>query len=291
VYLKVSPLVSIILPVYNGASTLAASIQSILFQNYKNWELIIIDDASLDNSMEVISSFHDKRIQIISGKFNIGLPATLNKGIDLAQGKYLARMDQDDISFPERLSEQVKFLTANKDIDLLGTGALVFTSDGKISGQFPLRTTHEEICQKPLSSFYLPHPSWMGKIEWFKKYRYNIKAKRTEDQDLLLRSYKDSKFACLPNILLGYRQDTVSFKNIFYGRKSYILSIFHELKQQKQYTRMCIAISKHIIKLIADWLAIYLGMSKLFHSHRALPTINEKMAIDWKKNLKKFKKI
>ena len=279
--MKRLPLISVILPVYNGAVTLNSAIKSIILQNYENWELIILDDASLDNSLEIMNIFADDRIHIIAGDKNIGLPATLNKGIELAQGEYLARMDQDDIAFPERLSKQVEFLTSNKDIDLIGTAALVFTSNGKISGQFPLRTTHEEICQKPLSSFYLPHPTWMGKTEWFRKYKYNVNAVRTEDQDLLLRSYRNSRFACLPKILLGYRQDTVSFKNIYYGRRSYIQSIFRELIQQKQYVRMSIAISKHIIKLIADWFAIYLGMKKILHSHRALPTINQKVNTEW----------
>ena len=279
---KMPTLVTIVLPVYNGAKTLAAAIQSILLQTYEHWELIILDDASLDNSLEIMSSFDDNRIHVITGNKNIGLPATLNKGIELAKGQYIARMDQDDIAFPERLSKQVEFLTLNNEIDLLGTGTLVFTSDGQISGQFPLRTAHSEICQKPLSGFYLPHPSWMGKSEWFRNYMYNTRAVRTEDQDLLLRSYKKSKFACLPEILFGYRQDTVTFRNIYNGRRSYIKSLYRELSKEKQYVSMWSGILTHVIKLIIDWFAIYLNLRWLFHSHRALPIVNDAVITNWK---------
>jgi glycosyltransferase involved in cell wall biosynthesis len=262
-------------------------------QTFHDWELILLDDASLDNSLEIINSFADDRIHIIAGETNVGLPATLNKGIALAQGKYLARMDQDDIAFPERLAKQVEFLTSNEDIDLLGTAALVFTSDGQISGQFPLHIDHDEICAKPFSGFYLPHPTWMGKTEWFRRYKYNVNAVRTEDQDLLLRSYRDSKFACLPEILLGYRQDSVSFKNIFYGRRSYIKSLFRELSGHEQKVKLILGMLKHIVKLFIDWIAINFGMTKLFHNHRALPTINnddqKRWRICWNNCHKKLK--
>ena len=284
-----SPLVSIILPVYNGAETISSAINSIILQNYKSWELILLDDASHDNSVEIMNSFTDDRIQIIAGEKNIGLPATLNKGIEFAQGEYIARMDQDDIAFPERMAKQVEFLTLNDDIDLLGTAALVFTSDGQISGQFPLRITHDEICAKPFSGFYLPHPTWMGKIEWFRKYKYNVDAKRTEDQDLLLRSYRYSNFSCLPDILLGYRQDSVSFKNVFYGRRSYIKSIFKELPSHKKKVIMSLGILKHLVKLFIDWLAINLRMTKILHNHRALPTIDNEVSTKWKGFFEKCK--
>jgi len=277
-----SPLVSIILPVYNGACTLKPAIQSIILQTFHDWELILLDDASLDNSLELMNSFTDDRIHIIVGEKNIGLPATLNKGIELAKGQYIARMDQDDIAFPKRLSKQVKFLTSNNDIDLLGTAALVFTSNGQISGQFPLRKTHCEICTKPFSGFYLPHPTWMGKIEWFKKYKYNVNAKRTEDQDILLRSYRYSHFFCLPEILLGYRQDKVSFKNVFYGRRSYIKSILNELPTYEKKIGIILGILKHLVKLLIDWFAINLKMTKILHVHRALPTIDNDVSSQWK---------
>ncbi|MBY0579475.1 MAG: glycosyltransferase family 2 protein [Burkholderiales bacterium] len=219
-----SPLVSIVLPAFNAEKTVGDAIASILLQSYPNWELLFIDDGSSDKTLDVARRFKDQRIKIFADGTNLGLPARLNEAIDRAAGKYFARMDQDDLCFPERLERQVEYLEAHPGIDLLGTRAMTFISPSQATGLFPFRETHEEICRQPWKGFYLPHPSWMGRLEWFKKHRYH-NVDRAEDQDLLLRSYPSSRFACLPKILFAYRlRNKVSLKINLTARKSLLLS-------------------------------------------------------------------
>jgi glycosyltransferase involved in cell wall biosynthesis len=122
------PLISILLPVYNGEKYIHEAISSILMQTFEDWELIIINDGSNDESEPVILSFEDKRIRYYNHK-NMGLARTLNKGISLARGKYIARQDQDDISLPTRLGKQVSFFEANPHSVLLGTRANILEED------------------------------------------------------------------------------------------------------------------------------------------------------------------
>jgi glycosyltransferase involved in cell wall biosynthesis len=201
-----APLVSVVLPVYNAGPTLPQALASIQLQTFRDWELIVIDDGSTNDCMAGFSA-SDDRIRVVQDGRNLGLAARLNQGIDLARGKYLARMDQDDVAYPFRLERQVEFLERSPDVDLAGTKAIVFRDGGHPVGLFPFRATHAEICARPWNGFYLPHPTWMGRIEWFRRHRYTIpEVVRAEDQDLLLRTYDSSRFACVDEILFGYRK-------------------------------------------------------------------------------------
>ena len=107
------PLVSVLMAVYNGEKYLLEAIESILNQTYTNFEFLIINDGSTDSTEEIILSYSDQRIRYIKNEQNLKLIASLNKGLDLAKGKYIARMDADDISLPDRLEKQVNFLERN----------------------------------------------------------------------------------------------------------------------------------------------------------------------------------
>ena len=114
-------MVSVILPVFNGEIYLTESIASILNQSYTNFELLIIDDASSDNSVDIIKSFNDKRIKLTVNDINQGQAICENNGIDNSRGKYIARLDQDDIMIQDRLKKQVNYLEENSDIAVLGS--------------------------------------------------------------------------------------------------------------------------------------------------------------------------
>lgn len=213
------PLVTVGLPAYNGGRYLTPAILSVLRQTYDNWELILIDDGSTDDTLAIMRAFEDKRIKVISDGVNKGLATRLNQALDLARGKYFARMDQDDIAYPGRIEAQVNFLEEHLDVDLVATRALLFRVDGSVIGLFPFRQAHAEICARPWQGFYLPHPTWLGKIEWFRRHRYRIpEVLRAEDQELLLRTYHASRFACLPEVLLGYRQPELSLRKVLTAR-------------------------------------------------------------------------
>jgi len=202
---NIKPLVSVLMPVYNGQRYLATSIKSILYQTYKNFEFIIIDDGSIDNSLEVINSFNDPRIKVIKNESNMGLPASLNKGINLAAGKYIIRMDADDISLPWRISKQVQFMEENKNVDISGSWILLF---GTKFVRWISYTSHEDIINGMLFQNTLFHPSLIlrrDKLVSLGEY-YDVNYKKGQDYEYWTRLVsKGVKFSNIPQVLLLYR--------------------------------------------------------------------------------------
>lgn len=223
------PLVSIGMSVRNSESTLKPALRSILQQTYTNWELLLLDDGSRDETVSIARRYEDPRIRLIADGRGLGLAARLNQAVGLARGAYFARMDGDDISYPERLERQVGMLELHREVNLLGCGAIVFDSRGEAVGRLPSRLDHEEICARPWAGFYLAHPTWMGRIEWFRKNPYRKDALRAQDQDLLLRTYRQSRFAALSDVLLGYRQETLSLSRILRGRYHFSRALLRQL--------------------------------------------------------------
>ncbi len=132
--LATEPLVTIVLAFRNGKKNLPAALNSILWQSYQNWELILINDGSTDGAEQLAKSINDVRIRFYSHAISQGLPACLNQGIALAKGFYIARMDADDIAFPQRLAQQVAFLQSHPEIDLLATSALLIDKNNQAVG-------------------------------------------------------------------------------------------------------------------------------------------------------------
>jgi len=257
------PLVTIGLPVYNGASTLRVAVESILQQTYQNWELILLDDASSDESSAVMHSFHDSRIRLVEGDKNLGLSARLNMAIDMAKGEYFARMDQDDISFPNRIKKQVCYLQVHSEIDLLSSNVLVFKDDGIILGKWPMiNGAHAYICRHPCSGFYMAHPTWVGKLQWFRKYYYCSDADGAEDQHLLYRSYKNSRFACLCEPLLGYRESR-TLKKMLRARWVVLREIGRLAYTRRDYVDLITILLVQTIKLCGDIMTYGLGIGSL----------------------------
>lgn len=131
---KNMPFVSIIMSVYNRENTLRNSIDSIIGQTYKNWEFIICDDCSTDGSSAILKEYEalDSRIKVFRNQSNLKLAASLNKCIRISKGKYIARMDDDDISFPNRIRKEVNFLERNQDIAAVGSSAIIFNGEKNI---------------------------------------------------------------------------------------------------------------------------------------------------------------
>ncbi len=179
------PLVSVAMPVFNGGQHLLAAISSIVEQTFANWELLLIDDGSTDGAIASLPAGLDTRIRVLSDGLNQGLAARLNQSILLARGKYFARMDHDDVAHPQRLECQVRYLESHAGTDLLGTRCVAISERDEILGELPFHENHDDICSRPWLGFYLPHPTWMGRTEWFFKYGYAEPAPfRCEDQEL-----------------------------------------------------------------------------------------------------------
>ena len=208
-HIKNNPLVTIALSVLNGGSQLELSVRSLLVQTWPHWELLIFDDGSNDGVIDRLDCLSDPRINIIRDGSNIGLAARLNQAIVMANGKYFARMDHDDICHPERFSKQVFFLERHPEVDLLATQCITMDEQERLQGVLPSAITHEDICRRPWQGFYMAHPTWMGRIKWFRQNTYLHPAPYyCEDQELLLRAYRSSCYHTLPELLLAYRVRT-----------------------------------------------------------------------------------
>lgn len=153
------PAVTVLMTVYNGFPYIKEAIDSILNQSYRDFEFLIIDDCSTDNSVEIIKSYCDSRIRLIKNEKNIGQTASLNKGIECAKGEYIARMDQDDISLPERLEKQMTLFQEKSQLDLLGSWAYQINSIGKIIKKFTPPTRNQDIIDYFVINNPFPHSS------------------------------------------------------------------------------------------------------------------------------------
>lgn len=202
------PLVSVLLPVYNCERYLADAIDSILSQTFSDFEFIIIDDGSTDRSFEVMAGFRDQRIRIIQQE-NRGLAATLNRGIGLATGKYIARQDQDDLSYPERLGQQVDFMEAHPDYVLLGTWAQIMEID-RVVNRFHRHPVDEaELRYLMLFNNPFVHSSVM--LRWTALaqvggYTTDPERQPPEDFELWSRLARAGGIANLGEVLLAYRE-------------------------------------------------------------------------------------
>jgi glycosyltransferase involved in cell wall biosynthesis len=273
------PRVSIVLAFFNAEPTLGPAILSIINQSYPNWELILLDDGSTDNSLEVARRFEDPRIRIVADGRNLKLARRLNQGVMLSRGDYIARMDADDISYPARIETQLQYLKEHPHIDLVASRVVIFETNGRIVGTYPFREKHADICRRPWAGFYLPHPTWMGKAAWFRINPYNARTLKAQDQELLLRTYDKSRFASVPEILLGYHKNQLSLKNIMIGRYLYSRMLIDKAKRQNK-PFFALGIFEQALKFMIEVGAIVSGLNYKVLKHRALPVSDTEMR-DW----------
>jgi len=201
-----SPLISVVMPVYNADVYLAEAIESILNQTYRHFECIIICDDPTDKTREIIGKYSesDSRITPFYRKKE-GLVSALNKGCSLAKGKYIARMDADDISLPIRFQKQLDFLEAHPEIDVCGTGAEIY-SDNNDSSLFSPPESQNEIKFFLLFDNCLAHPSVMMKTAWIQRNGYNENAVFFEDYELWLRTLDTSGISNIKDVLVKLRK-------------------------------------------------------------------------------------
>jgi glycosyltransferase involved in cell wall biosynthesis len=219
-----SPLVSIILPVYNCEKYIRKTIDSVLNQTYSNFELLVIDDGSTDATSIIVQSFIDNRIQLIQFKKNKGLIEVLNHGIKIAKGKYIARLDGDDICLPTRLEKQVNWLEKKQKTAVVATQISFINEDDETTGDWQLdiqTNTADQIRKAMLWECCIAHPSVMMRAEIIKQYQYSIRQKHTEDYDLWLQILSDGFcIEKIPEQLLQYRVHTQSVTGSFHRKKN-----------------------------------------------------------------------
>lgn len=205
-----NPQVTVLLPVYNGEKYLHDAVESILNQSFQDYELLIVDDGSTDTSPLIIDRFDDARIRVLHNRERLKLSGALNRGITEAKGAYIARMDADDISLPERLQCQADFLEQHSEIGLCGSWIEKFDQDTSYKSQYP--NSSEQIKAYTLFDCPFAHPTVMFRKELFLKHdlMYDGSYYPTEDYELWARAIECFPAANLPRVLLKYRMHASS---------------------------------------------------------------------------------
>lgn len=205
------PLVSVIMPVYNGSSFVSAAIESILKQDYPNFEFIIVDDASVDNSWNIISKYQKQYPKVIKAirlknRLNKGGDACANEAFKLTHGTYIARMDADDIAHPNRLTKQVEYMENNPDVLLLGSQARVINKTGDVIGDKTVPTNHKDIYENFFIFNPIIHPTIMLRKSLLpNKTLYKIKYSANNDLYTFFGLLQKAKFVNLNEALVDYR--------------------------------------------------------------------------------------
>lgn len=197
-------MISVLLPVFNSEKYLKEAIQSILNQTFENFELIIINDRSTDNSLRIIKSYLDPRIKLISNRKNMGVAKSLNRGLNMAKGKYIIRMDADDVCLKGRFKKQVKFLENNPKIGICGTWVHVFGTTNYL-WQSPV--DHKMIRARMLFESSIAHPSVIMRRSFLQKNKivYEEKYVHAQDFALWVRAGEKIQLHNYPEPLLRYR--------------------------------------------------------------------------------------
>lgn len=197
-------MVTIAIPFYNAGKFLAAAIDSVLWQTYTNWQLILLDDGSTDNSLNIANSYAEKdnRITVVSDGQNKNLGYRLNQIPSLVTTEFLARMDADDIMHPQRIEQQINTLINHPEIDVLGTNAYTINKNNEIVG---MRFVFDQSTKLRKVQGFI-HPTIMAKTEWFKNNPYDVQAVRIEDAELWYRTRDSSNFMMIMEPLFFYRE-------------------------------------------------------------------------------------
>ena len=197
--------VSVVMAVHNGLPYLKEAVESVLGQTWRDFEFIVVDDASTDGSLELLESYEDARIRLMRNGQQAGLAASLNKGMDAAQGEFIARMDADDISLPGRLAQQVAFMRAQPEVAICGAWAQTIGGGRAQVWRYP--SEDADIKAELLFASVLVHSSVMMRRSALDAHtlRYDEGLAQAQDYDLWVRAAEVLRLANLPKVLLRYR--------------------------------------------------------------------------------------
>jgi len=186
-----TPLVSVVMSVYNGGPWTKAAIESVIHQTYTNWEFIIIDDASNDETRSILAAFDSNpKVKIITNSEQRGLTKNLNIGVKVSSGELIARMDADDICMPERFAKQVEYLLAHKEVAVIGGFVEFIDENGNAKGQWQddrEANSWMKIRKALPWKNCIAHPVVMMRKNIFEKYKYNETQRSSQDWDLWLQ--------------------------------------------------------------------------------------------------------
>lgn len=230
---KKKPLVSVVMPVYNAGEFLPEAVKSILSQTYRNFEFVIVDDASEDSSWQIIQNFarKHKQIKIHRNPQNLGVSETVKKAISLAKGEFLARMDADDIALPQRIEKQVDYLLNHKETVAIGGQCFLIDKNGGVIGEKTFPTSFSDIYKYIYKFVPLQQPTLMiARNRLPKQFKYYRDGMDTaEEVELLFKLFQYGKVENLPDTVLMYRlhDKNTSLLDI---RKTFLLTLLARIR-------------------------------------------------------------
>ena len=267
---KNKPLISCIMPAYNAARFLRIAIDSILAQTYENFELIIVNDGSSDDTEKIILSYNDPRIVYLKNEKNIKLIKTLNRGIDIARGDFISRMDSDDQALPTLFETELKEFSRHQEVGIVNTLTYHMSEDGKHvrKNRYVTRLSSQAISVICPLRNVISHPGVMVRTELMKKYKYrdDERVMHLEDKDLWCRMFMDGVICrTIKKRLLRYRTSPSSINAVF-GRER--LDRSRDLKEFYLRTiygyekEVCTEMTTTISKKIGSCLAFFIFLLK-----------------------------
>lgn len=244
-----APTLSVILPIYNGLPYLEEAINSVLSQSFRDFEFLIINDGSSDGSALIVDKFDDPRIHFFQQQ-NQGLAATLNRGIALAKGKYIARQDQDDVCFPQRFQKQIAFLDANPDVAMVGTSAEIWVGNERTHRVLAHPTDDASLKLGLLFDNYFVHSSIVIRRDVLKEtggYSEDKSRQPPEDYELWSRVIRAYKVANLPEVLMAYREVPNSMSRV--GKSPFLRNLIKISTENIAWAADCAADSPEVTAL------------------------------------------
>jgi glycosyltransferase involved in cell wall biosynthesis len=266
-------MITIAMPVWNCEATLPASLASIQAQTYENWRLQLVDDGSTDGTVDVAmeAARADKRIHVAVDHHHLEIAERLNEVIERTDTEFFARMDGDDIAYPERFALQLERIASDARIDLVGGSILIFRDGGAPIGCRRNPLMHEQICAHPHRGFPLPHMTFFGKTALFRRFHYRPSARLCEDQDFLARASRTARYANSPDLLVGVRENRLRVRKQLRARRHLAVHLAETRWRLGDHRGALIAIPAQLFRAGVDVAAITTGTEASLLVHRYQP--------------------
>lgn len=273
---NVTPLISVIMPVYNSIPFLSEAIESVLHQTFESFELIIINDGSTDESKSILDLYVDSRIFVKSNNHNKGIACSLNYGISIARGQFITRMDADDVMMPKRLEKQFHYLMSHPEVGIVGSRAFCINSEGKIFGHYYVTRTNVLIKSRLFFECSLIHPSIMIRKSILDEYNigYDVSYAHAQDYRLWVDLSDKTEFYNLPMKLLKYRIHTsaISSKKTKNRNLQFDLALLTLSEMYKKNNVMLT--DKEMAMIVASTLGM---LCNIEHDYREFPKVARKV--------------
>jgi glycosyltransferase involved in cell wall biosynthesis len=267
-----APTVSITSAFYNTGPILLEMIESIKAQTFEDWELVLVDDGSTDGSLELARSVVDDRIRVVTNGRNMGQSASLNRLCRLARGRFIARMDSDDMCAPTRIEKQVAYLNDNATIDVVGTAVVYIDRDNQPLGWRAVPPNHDEICRHPSRMVHLIHGSILARREWFERFPYDESLRISVDSNLFFRTHSLSTFANIIEPLYYYRfEPSFTLRKQWRSRRVNAKYLFDEHRRAGHISRAAVHWGIQHAKFAVTALAFGTGLRRKLMARRFQP--------------------